>query len=70
MHDIKMNYYYGFRQIKPSPPGAWVLCGGNTDKNQVESERYNSMAWDCELSPIFSASSRSEAKAIIERMNA
>ncbi|RVD58848.1 hypothetical protein EN866_19590 [Mesorhizobium sp. M2D.F.Ca.ET.223.01.1.1] len=59
--DIK--WYFKFRQIRPRPPGQWVLCGPYETLEKAKAERANSKAWDAEVSVPFGASSREEAEA-------
>lgn len=58
----KTNYYFGFRQTKPGPPGHWVACGPYDTYDQAMSARDNSKAWDCEVTVPFVANSKEEAE--------
>jgi hypothetical protein len=60
-----MDYYFKFRQTSPSPASQWVLCGPYNSRKEAEAERRRSKAWDCELSIVFSASSKEEAERFV-----
>ena len=56
------NYYIGFRQTHPKPPGNWVLCG--PFKTHEEATKYGSgiNAWDSQVTSPFVAKSKEEAE--------
>ncbi len=64
------KFYFGFKQTKPAPPGVWVLCGPFDTYDEAMSDRQNSLAWDCELSIPFYATSRGIAEAMLKDLEA
>lgn len=61
---VGSSYFYKFRQTSPKPPGAWVLCGPFESYEAAKADRQNSKQWDCELTSVFSASSKADAEAM------
>lgn len=59
---LPIQYFFKFRQTKPSPPGQWITCGPFDTYEQGKAERDKSKAWDAEVGNVFSAASIEEAK--------
>jgi hypothetical protein len=59
------NWYFKFRQTKPSPPGQWIVCGPYDSYEKAKSEREKSKAYDGGVSNVFRACSKEEAENVI-----
>lgn len=55
------EFWFGFRQTSPPPPGQAIACGPFSSYEQAKIERERSKAWDCEVSTPFQASTKDEA---------
>ncbi len=49
------SYFVGFRQVRPSPPGAWVIMGPYRTNEEAKREREKAKAWDAEVTVPFAA---------------
>jgi len=56
------KHFFKFRQTSEGQIGQWVVCGPFENYDAAKADRTNSKAWDCELSPIFTASSKEDAE--------
>ena len=54
-------YWYGFKQVRPSPVSEVVICGPFNSYEEAKRDRENSKAWDCQLGVPFKASSKEKA---------
>lgn len=60
-----MPYWYGFRQVLPQPPGAWVASGPyDTHAQALEAFRRAGRAPDAQVLPPFEAEDRTNADRI------
>jgi hypothetical protein len=64
----KPQYWFGFRQILPKPPGVAVPCGPFNSCSTAEKERERMKAWDAAVSIPFTAETRAEAIARAEEL--
>lgn len=55
------NYYFGFRQTIPPPPGSWVIKGPYKTYDKALSVRENAKEYDAQVTVPFVASSEKEA---------
>jgi len=58
----EQKYYFGFRQIKPSPPGRWVACGPHDTFEAAMADRASMKAWDSEVDVPMLYASKEEAE--------
>jgi len=58
-----MQYYFGFRQVIPRPPGKWIAVGPYDSYDQAKVARENAKAADAQVSTPFLADSKEEAQA-------
>jgi hypothetical protein len=64
----KPNYWFGFRQISPKPPGVAVPCGPYNSFDEAKKERERMKAWDSAVSTPFTADTHEEATAKAEEL--
>lgn len=57
----KEQYWFGFKQTVPSPPGIAVACGPYSSYEEAKIARERAKAWDCAVSTPFIAASKEEA---------
>jgi len=65
-----MPFWFGFRQVKPSPPGNWVAYGPykGRDSAMAAYER-EKLAPDAQVSPLFEAESQMAADRFVRGTN-
>ncbi len=56
------QYWFGFRQTNPKPPGSIVVCAPYKPLQEPSLARHNAKAWDASVSEPFSAASREDAE--------
>ena len=56
------QYWFGFRQTHPQPPGSAVECGPYSSYEEASRAREAAKAWDCSVSVPFVAASAKEAR--------
>lgn len=56
-----LQYWFGFRQILPKPPGKAVQCGPYRSYDEAIKERQRMKAWDASVSVPFTADTAEEA---------
>lgn len=62
-----MPYWYGFRQIKPSPPGRWVGSGPyESYAAAISAYQSAKLEPDAQVSPPFQANNQAEADRIAQ----
>ncbi|GAB6075124.1 hypothetical protein [Desulfurobacterium crinifex] len=59
---MERKYWFGFRQTHPPPPGEWVPCGPYSSYEEAMRERNKAKAWDSQVTAVFTASNKEEAK--------
>jgi hypothetical protein len=65
-----MPYWYGFRVIKPSPPGSWVVFGPYESRDDaLRAYDKTKLDRDGQVSPPFSAEDKAEAERKVEAFN-
>jgi hypothetical protein len=62
------DYWFGFRQISPKPPGRAVPCGPYHSREDAMRERERMKAWDAAVSVPFTAQSEEEAMVRAEEL--
>lgn len=63
-----VQFWFGFRQTSPKPPGTAVVCGPYKSLKEASSERDKMRAWDAALSVPFTAKSREEAESRVDEL--
>lgn len=56
------QWWFGFRQTHPRPPGRAIACGPYPTLAKAKVEREHAKAWDCEVSIYYSAATKEEAE--------
>lgn len=62
------QYWFGFRQTIPKPPGSIVVCGPYKSLQEATLARHNAKAWDASVSEPFTAASKADAAARAEAL--
>lgn len=57
------DWWFGFRQTLPRPPGQAIAVGPFGSYEDAERESTRSRAWDCDVSAPYAARSKDEAEA-------
>ena len=66
---MTMQYWFGFRQNSPKPPGKAIACGPFTSRAKAMKDREASKgANDCAVSVPFMADSKGEAEEKAEKL--
>lgn len=57
-----VEWYFCFRQTRPSPPGSWIAEGPYNTYEEAKAAREAAKAWDAEVSTPFRAYTKEEAQ--------